>query len=66
MIKRIYVETTISSYLAARPSRDLLQAARQQLSLLGGITSGKSTTYGHHKPYLTKRPPEISKRPKGG
>ena len=32
MIKRIYVETTISSYLAARPSRDLLQAERQQLS----------------------------------
>ncbi len=32
MPKRIYIETTIPSYLAARPSRDLLQAARQQLS----------------------------------
>ena len=32
MTKRIYVETTIPSYLAAKPSRDLLQAARQQLT----------------------------------
>lgn len=32
MSKRIYIETTIPSYLAARPSRDLLQAARQQLT----------------------------------
>jgi predicted nucleic acid-binding protein len=30
--KRVYLETTISSYLAARPSRDLLQAARQQIT----------------------------------
>jgi predicted nucleic acid-binding protein len=32
MTKSVYVETTISSYLAARPSRDLLQAARQQIT----------------------------------
>ena len=32
MSKLIYIETTIPSYLAARPSRDLLQAARQQLT----------------------------------
>lgn len=32
MPKRIYVETTIPSYLAAWPSRDLLQAARQRLT----------------------------------
>ena len=32
MTKRIYIETTIPSYLAARPSRDLLQAARQQIT----------------------------------
>ena len=32
MAKRIYIETTIPSYLAARPSRDLLQAARQQIT----------------------------------
>jgi hypothetical protein len=32
VIKRVYVETTISSYLAAWPSRDLVQAARQQLT----------------------------------
>jgi len=30
--KHIYIETTISSYLAALPSRDLLQAARQQIT----------------------------------
>lgn len=29
---RIYVESTIPSYVAARPARDLLQAARQQLT----------------------------------
>ena len=29
---RIYIESTIPSYLAARPARDLLQAARQQLT----------------------------------
>ena len=28
----VYVETSIVSYLAARPSRDLLQAARQQIT----------------------------------
>jgi hypothetical protein len=31
-MKRIYIETTISSYLATWPSRDLLQAARQQIT----------------------------------
>lgn len=29
---RIYIETTIPSYVVARPARDLLQAARQQLT----------------------------------
>ena len=29
---KIYIETTIPSYLVARPARDLLQAARQQLT----------------------------------
>lgn len=32
MTKRVYIETTISSYLAAWPSRDLLQAARRQIT----------------------------------
>ena len=32
MTKRVYIETTIPSYLVARPSRDLLQAARQQIT----------------------------------
>ena len=29
---RIYIESTIPSYFVARPARDLLQAARQQLT----------------------------------
>lgn len=29
---RIYIESTIPSYIAARPARDLLQAARQQIT----------------------------------
>jgi hypothetical protein len=29
---RIYIESTIPSYLVARPGRDILQAARQQLT----------------------------------
>jgi len=32
MSRRIYIETTIPSYLTARPSRDIVQAARQQLT----------------------------------
>ena len=32
MRKRIYIETTIPSYLTAWPSRDIVQAARQQLT----------------------------------
>jgi len=32
MAKLVYIETTIASYLVARPSRDLLQAARQQIT----------------------------------
>ena len=29
---RIYIESTIPTYVVARPARDLLQAARQQLT----------------------------------
>ena len=29
---RIYIESAIPSYVVARPARDLLQAARQQLT----------------------------------
>ena len=29
---KIYIETTIPSFLVSRPARDLLQAARQQLT----------------------------------
>jgi len=29
---RIYIESSIPSYVVARPARDLLQAARQQLT----------------------------------
>lgn len=29
---RVYIETTIPSYLAAWPSRDIIQMARQQLT----------------------------------
>jgi hypothetical protein len=29
---RIYIESTIPSYVVARPARDILQAARQQLT----------------------------------
>ena len=32
MPRRIYIESTIPSYLTARPSRDIVQAARQQLT----------------------------------
>jgi predicted nucleic acid-binding protein len=32
MKRRVYVETSVVSYLAARPSRDLLVAARQQIT----------------------------------
>ena len=32
MPQRVYLETSIISYLAARPSRDLITAARQQLT----------------------------------
>jgi hypothetical protein len=32
MTKRVYIETTIPSYLAAWPSRDIIQAARQQIT----------------------------------
>jgi hypothetical protein len=32
MPERVYLETSIISYLAARPSRDLVTAARQQLT----------------------------------
>ena len=32
MPERVYLETSVISYLAARPSRDLVTAARQQLT----------------------------------
>lgn len=33
MKRRVYVETTIASYLTARPSRDLIVAAHQELTM---------------------------------
>jgi hypothetical protein len=33
MKRRVYVETTIASYLIARPSRDLIVAAHQELTI---------------------------------
>lgn len=30
---KIYLETTIPSYLAARPSRDIIVAAQQQITM---------------------------------
>jgi hypothetical protein len=33
MMRRVYVETTIASYLTARPSRDLVVAAHQELTI---------------------------------
>ncbi|WP_437963709.1 type II toxin-antitoxin system VapC family toxin [Sorangium sp. So ce260] len=33
MKPRVYIETSILSYLTARPSRDLIQAAHQQLTI---------------------------------
>ena len=32
MKKLVYIETTIVSYLTARPSRDLIMAAHQQIT----------------------------------
>ncbi len=32
MRKRVYIETSIASYVTARPSRDLIQTARQQIT----------------------------------
>ena len=31
--KRVYIETSVLSYLTARPSRDVVQSARQQLTI---------------------------------
>lgn len=33
MKPRVYIETSILSYLTALPSRDVMQAARQQLTM---------------------------------
>jgi len=32
MVERVYIETTVVSYLTARPSRDLIIAAHQQIT----------------------------------
>ncbi len=33
MKRKVYLETTITSYLTARPSRDLVVAAHQELTM---------------------------------
>jgi len=41
----IYIETTILSYLVARPNRDIIIQAHQQLLGIGGNLSGTITTF---------------------
>src|SRR5215475_6771692 len=42
MPRRIYIEITIPSYLTARPSRDIVQAARQQLRMWDSSGGGRA------------------------
>ena len=45
MIERIYIETTLVSYLTARASRDLIIAAHQQTPTIGGIIVAGITSF---------------------
>ncbi len=47
MKQKLYIETSVVSYLAARPSRDLLVAARQEATaeLWSKLLSSRFTTY---------------------
>ena len=45
-IPKVYVETSVISYLTAKPSRDLIVAAHQQVTMSGGRTkNGLSYSY---------------------
>lgn len=43
--KTVYIETSIISYLTARPSSDLLAAAWQKVTLTGGTRNETDLTY---------------------
>ena len=51
MMRRIYIETSIVSYLTSRPSNDLIKSACQQLTKLWW-EHGRASTVPYISPYV--------------
>jgi hypothetical protein len=64
-MRRVYLETSVVSYLAARPSRDVVVAAHQQVTRAGGIGAPSSICLSP-TPFSRKRAVVTEKRLSGG
>jgi hypothetical protein len=66
MKAKVYIETTIPSYLVARPSRDLLIAAHQQLTRDWWESRGSAFDLYVSEPVPEEALPEIPLRQGSG
>jgi hypothetical protein len=64
MKPKVYVETTIISYLAARPSRDRIVAGHQQITMSGGKRPATTLHWSARNSSCAKQPRVIPKPPK--
>ena len=55
MAERVYIETTVVSYLTARPNRDVVIAGHQQITTNGGTRGGRATSFVSRS-WFVKRP----------
>ena len=55
-MKKVYVESSVISYLTAKPSRDLIVSARQALTLEWWESKSKNMTFTYQTLFFKRYP----------